>query len=104
MARPKPSPPAPDLNLTAIAAQDAEVRAAVRALAMASIAKAHMLLEHGTPDRQDRMISLIAGPIIKDTLAPSNDPADADFSQKFHALRQSMMSGVQPELRVTDDQ
>jgi hypothetical protein len=81
-----------------VAAQDEEVRTALRAVMKNAITKAQWVLSKGTPDRQDKMISLLIAPAVKAMLSDKAD-GDTDARGAYHQGRR-MISGM---LGLEDD-
>lgn len=76
------------------AASSEVVQRAYTALLLKAAAHAAHTLDHGSPERKDKMVTLLAAPAVRQTLAPRADDANLADMEEFHRLRREMIGAT----------
>jgi len=85
-----------DDELVAAAADD-DVRRATKALMLKAIGELAVMLEDGSPDRKDKALAMVAGPVVKEVLSPQKKTRAEEqdelrsLTNDFHEVRRQMM-------------
>lgn len=87
----------PDEEILASVSGDPEVKEAAKAVILKAIAQVSFLMDQGKPERQDKMLSIVAAPVIREVINPrSKSQAEIDEEVKqatadFHDMRRKMV-------------